>query len=69
MFDISDIPENFMKGFNKELVQDKLRQLGMNDIAKKLDQMTNAEIKKKISQNPNILKKASEIMKGGNPFK
>ena len=69
MFDIPTIPENFMKGFNKELVQSKLKELGMNDIAQKLNDMTESEIEKKITQNPNILRKASEILKGGNPFK
>ena len=69
MFDISNIPENFMKGFNKELVKSKLKELGMNEIAEKLTNMTESEIERKISQNPDVLKKASEILKGGNPFR
>ncbi len=69
MFDISNIPKNFMQGFNKELVQRKLKELGMNDIAEKLNSMTESEIEKRVTQNPDVLKKASEILKGGNPFK
>ena len=69
MFFISDIPNNFMQGFNKELIQSKLRELGMESIASRLNDMSNAEIEKMIRSNPIILKKASEMMKGGNPFK
>ena len=58
-----------MQGFNKELVQRKLKELGMNDIAEKLNSMTESEIEKRVTQNPDVLKKASEILKGGNPFK
>ena len=58
-----------MKGFNKELVKSKLKELGMNEIAEKLTNMTESEIERKISQNPDVLKKASEILKGGNPFR
>lgn len=58
-----------MQGFNKELVQSKLKELGMKDIASKLNNLSNEEIEKMIKTNPAILKKASEMMKGGNPFK
>ena len=54
-----------MNGFDKELVQKKLGELGMGDIARKLDSLSEAEIEKMIRSNPLILKKASEIMKGG----
>lgn len=65
VFFISDIPNNFMNGFDKVLVQKKLRELGMGDIARKLDSLSDAEIEKMIRSNPLILKKANEIMKGG----
>ncbi len=58
-----------MQGFDKELVQSKLRELGMADIATRLNDLSDEEIKRMIANNPQILKKASEIMKGGNPFK
>ena len=64
-----DIPRDFMQGFDKELVQSKLRELGMADIATRLNDLSDEEIKRMIANNPQILKKASEIMKGGNPFK
>jgi len=54
-----------MQGFDKVLVQKKLIQLGMGDIAQKLDSLSEKEIEKMIRSNPQILKKASEIMKGG----
>ncbi len=54
-----------MQGFNKRLVQDKLREIGMGDIAKKLDTLSENEIERMIKANPAILKKAQEIMKGG----
>lgn len=62
---VSDIPQNFMQGFDKRLVQNKLREIGMEDVAKKLDALSEKEIEKMIRSNPAILKKASEIMKGG----
>ncbi len=65
VFFISDITNNFMNGFDKVLVQKKLRELGMGDIARKLDSLSEAEIEKMIRSNPLILKKANEIMKGG----
>ncbi len=65
VFFISDIPNNFMNGFDKVLVQKKLRELGMGDIALRLDSLSEAEIEKMIRTNPLILKKANEIMKGG----
>ncbi len=58
-----------MQGFNKELVQKKLIELGMGDIASKLSNLSDKEIEKMIRSNPAILKKASEILKGGKPFK
>ncbi len=62
---VSEIPQNFMQGFDKRLVQNKLREIGMEDVAKKLDALSEKEIEKMIRSNPAILKKASEIMKGG----
>ena len=56
---------NFMQGFDKLLVQEKLREIGMGDIAKKLDALSEKQIEQMIRSNPEILKKASEIMKGG----
>jgi len=66
---ISDIGDNFMQGFNKQLVQNKLRELGMGELANKLNNLSEQEIEKLIRANPSILRKASEMMKGGNPFK
>ena len=62
---VSEIPQNFMQGFDKRLVQNKLREIGMEDVAKKLDALSEKEIEKMIRSNPALLKKASEIMKGG----
>lgn len=62
---MSEIPKNFMQGFDKKLVQSKLRGLGMEDIAQKLDSLTESEIEKMLRSNPAILKKATEILKGG----
>jgi len=58
-----------MQGFNKQLVQNKLRELGMGELANKLNNLSEQEIEKLIRANPSILRKASEMMKGGNPFK
>ncbi len=63
VFYIAD--NNFMQGFNKRLVQNKLREIGMGDIAKKLDTLSEKEIERMIKSNPAILRKAEEIMKGG----
>jgi hypothetical protein len=53
-----------MQGFDKELVKNKLSELGMHDISKKLSSMSEKEIERMIRSNPDIIKKASEIMKG-----
>ena len=53
-----------MQGFDKELVMNKLSELGMNEISKKLSSMSEKEIEKMIRSNPAIIKKANEIMKG-----
>ena len=60
---------NFMEGFDKKLVQSKLREIGMNDIAEKLNNLSKEEIERMIQQNPDILRKATQMMKGGNPFR
>lgn len=60
-----NIPKNFMQGFDKRLVQNKLREIGMEDVAKKLDSLSEKEIERIILSNPDILRKASEMMKGG----
>jgi len=65
VFFISDIPNNFMEGFNKELIQSKLKEMGMGSIADKLDKLSEKEIEKMIRSNPGILKKATDMMKGG----
>ena len=54
-----------MQGFDKRLVQNKLREIGMGDIANKLDALSEKEIERMIKSNPAILRKAEEIMKGG----
>ncbi len=59
-----NIPKNFMQGFDKRLVQNKLREIGMEDVAKKLDILSEKEIERIILSNPDILRKASEMMKG-----
>lgn len=60
-----NIPKNFMQGFDKRLVQNKLREIGMEDVARKLDSLSEKEIERIILSNPDILRKASEMMKGG----
>lgn len=69
VFFISGIPDNFMNGFNKELVKSKLIEMGMENIATRLDKLSEQEIEKLIRSNPEILRKASQIMKGEAPFK
>ncbi len=69
VFIIANIPPNFMDGFDKKLVEAKLREMGMEDIASKLNNLSDMEIERMIRSNPAILQKASEILKGGNPFK
>lgn len=54
-----------MQGFDKRLVQNKLREIGMEDVARKLDTLSEKEIERMILSNPDILRKASEMMKGG----
>jgi len=54
-----------MEGFNKELIQSKLKEMGMGSIADKLDKLSEKEIEKMIRSNPGILKKATDMMKGG----
>lgn len=53
---------NFMDGFNKKDVQKKLRELGMGEIADKLEPLSEQMIEKMIRSNPQILKKATEIL-------
>lgn len=55
---------NITDGFNKAQVMDKLKELGMGDIAKKLDALSEKEIENMLRSNPAILRKAREIMKG-----
>ena len=56
---------NIMEGFNKAQVMDKLKDIGMGDIARKLDSLSEKEIENMLRSNPAILRKAQEIMKGG----
>lgn len=50
-----------MDGFDKKAVQKKLRELGMDSIANKLETLSENDIEKIIKSNPQILKKAEEI--------
>ena len=58
-------PEELMKNFDKNAVQKKLREIGMGDIAKKLEGLNENDIKKLINSNPQILKKAMQIINDG----
>ena len=51
---MAEIPNDFMKGFNKPLILQKLKEIGMGDVAKTM-----------LRANPSILRKATEMMKGG----
>lgn len=62
---MAEIPNDFMKGFNKPLIMQKLKEIGMGDVAKKLDALTEAQIETMLRANPSILRKATEMMKGG----
>lgn len=62
---MTEIPNDFMKGFDKPLIQRKLKEMGMQDVANKLDALSEKQIENMIRSNPSILKKASDIMKGG----
>ena len=65
VFFMAEIPNDFMKGFNKPLIMQKLKEIGMGDVAKKLDALTEAQIETMLRANPSILRKATEMMKGG----
>ena len=58
-----------IKGINKNEVIKKLNSMGLGSAAKMLERMSDEDILRELSKNPAILKKASEMMKGGNPFK
>ena len=62
---MADIPKNFMQGFDKALVEQKLREMGMKDVAQKLSRLSEEDIKRLVLSNPEVIKKASEIIKGG----
>lgn len=51
---------------DKSAVEKKLRQMGMKDIADKLNRTSNEEIMKLIQNNPDILKKVNQMMGGDN---
>ena len=53
--------DNFMDGFNKQDIQRRLRELGMGNIADKLEPMSSQMIENMRRSNPQILKKAMEI--------
>ncbi len=54
-----------MDGFDKSEVIKKLKEMGMGSIADKLEQMSEKEIERLLISNPQILKKAAEILGGG----
>ena len=62
---MAEIPNDFMKGFNKPLILQKLKEIGMDDVAKKLDALSETQIETMLRANPSILRKAAEMMKGG----
>lgn len=62
---ISKNADNFMDGFNKSDVQKKLRELGMGNLADRLEPMSNQAIENMFRQNPQIIKKALEILNNG----
>lgn len=55
-------PNDFMKNFNKQEVMKKLNEIGMSDAAKKLSALNENDIARLINSNPQILKKAAEII-------
>lgn len=55
-------PNDFMKNFNKQEVMKKLNEIGMSDVAKKLSALNENDIARLINSNPQILKKAAEII-------
>lgn len=65
VFFIDRIPNDFMQGFDKRAVTDKLNEMGLGDVAKKLNTLSDGELERMIRQNPQILRKAAEMMKGG----
>ncbi len=54
-----------MDGFDKKTVLSRLREMGMDTVANKLEPMSKKDIEHLIGKNPEILKKASEILKNG----
>lgn len=61
----SQIPKIPTSGFDKKEVQKRLKELGLDSLAEKLESMSNETIENMIKQNPQIIKKASEILNGG----
>ncbi len=53
-----------MDGFDKGEVLRKLREMGMDSVANKLERMSDKEIERLLISNPQILKKAAEILGG-----
>lgn len=54
-----------MDGFDKRAVLKRLREMGIDAVANKLEPMSEKDIERLIGKNPEILKKASEILKNG----
>ena len=50
---------------DKAAVEKRLRQMGMKDIADKLNRTSNEEIIKMLQNNPEVIKKVNQIMGGG----
>ena len=58
-------PDELMKNFDKNAILKKLNEIGMGDIAKRLDGLSENDIKRLITSNPQILKKAMQIINDG----
>ena len=56
-------PQKVAEEINKEIK--KLKEIGMGDVAKKLDALSETQIETMLRANPSILRKATEMMKGG----
>jgi len=61
----NDIKEK-IKTIDKNEAVRKLQSMGLGSIAKKLETMSDDEIIREITKNPNILKKLNALLKGGN---
>ena len=58
-------PQSLMDSFDKTEIMKKLKELGMDSVANRLSAMSEGEIERIIKTNPQIIKKAKDILNDG----